>query len=59
MFGRMTLVEVGFGALAKVTREEWEEIRKSSIREYQEKEVQKQHPEPGQLVRAAPAFSRE
>lgn len=50
MFGRMTPVEVGFGAFAKVTREEWEEIRKSNIREYQEKEVQKHQPEPGQLV---------
>lgn len=31
MFGRRTPVEVGFGAFAKVTNEEWEQIRQDNI----------------------------
>ena len=31
IFGRRTPVEVGFGAFAKVTDEQWEQIRQNNI----------------------------
>lgn len=36
MFGRMTPVEVGFGAFARVSEEEWESCRKENIERYEQ-----------------------
>jgi transcriptional antiterminator NusG len=49
-FGRPTPVEVGFGAFARVTEEEWEKIRQENICRF-EKEKQEKQPADPALVR--------